>query len=62
MPNHTLNPDALRMEESFFAEENAKLLHKLRNEAKDKERRDALRAALRIDNERVIDALVELDL
>ncbi|RLE32963.1 MAG: hypothetical protein DRJ61_08310 [Acidobacteria bacterium] len=62
MPKHTLNPDALRMEESFFAEENAKLLHKLRNEAKNKERRDALRAALRIDDEGVIDALVELDL
>ena len=62
MPNHTLNPDALRLEECFFAEENAKLLHKLRNEAENKERRDALRAALRIDDEGVIDALVELDL
>ncbi len=62
MPRQTLNPDALRLEESFFAEENAKLLGKLREEAKDKERRDALRAALRIDDEGVIDALIELDL
>ena len=62
MPNHTLNPDALRMEESFFAEENAKLLEKLRVEAQAKERRDALRSALRIDDEGVLDALVELDL
>lgn len=62
MPNHTLNPDALRLEESFFAEENTKLLEKLREEAKDRERRDALRAALRIDDDGVLDALVELDL
>lgn len=62
MPKYTVNPDALRLEASFFAEENAKLLGKLREEAKDKERRDALRAALRIDDERVVDALVELDL
>lgn len=62
MSNHTLNPDALRMEESFFAEENAKLLGKLRQEAQAKERRDALREALRIDDKGVLDALVELDL
>ena len=62
MPNNTLNPDALRMEESFFAEENAKLLTRLREESKDKERRNALRAVVRIDDESVIDALVELDL
>lgn len=62
MPTHTLNPDALRMEESFFAEENAKLLDKLRAEAQTKERRDALRSALNIDHEGVLDALVELDL
>ncbi len=62
MSNRTINPDALRMEESFFADENAKLLKRLREESKDKERRDALRAVLRIDDEAVIDALVELDL
>lgn len=62
MPKHTLNPDALRLEESFFSEENAKLLDKLREEAQEKERRDALRVALTIDDESVIDALVELDL
>jgi hypothetical protein len=62
MPNTTLNPDALRMEESFFAEENAKLLDKLRSEAKLKERRDSLRVVLRIDNEDVLNALVDLDL
>ena len=62
MPNTTLNPDALRMEESFFAEENAKLLERLRKEARTKQRRDALREALNIDDEGVLDALVELDL
>lgn len=62
MKTKHLNPDALRMEESFFAEENAKLLAKLREEARSKERRDALRAALRIENEGVLDALIELDL
>lgn len=62
MPKHTLNPDALRMEETFFAEQNAKLLVKLRDEARAKEHREALREALRVDDPSVLDALVELDL
>ena len=62
MTTRHLNPDAIRLEESFFAEENAKLLEKLRKEARTRERRVALKAALRIDDEDVIDALVELDL
>lgn len=56
-----LNPDALRMEEAFFAEENSKLLDKLREEAKHRERRDALRTALNLDDDDVIDALIELE-
>jgi hypothetical protein len=56
-----LNPDALQMEEAFFARENAKLLKKLREEASLHERRDALRAALNLDDDEVIDALIELD-
>jgi len=57
-----LNPDAIKIEEAFFAEENAKLLEKLRQEARAKERREALGAALRVNDEHVIDALVALDL
>jgi hypothetical protein len=57
-----LNPDAIKMEEAFFAQENAKLLERLREEARVKERREALRAALTVKDEGVIDALVELDL
>ena len=62
MSGRHLNPDALRLEETFFAEENSKLLEKLREEARSKERRDALRDALKVDDEGVLDALVELDL
>ena len=57
-----LNPDAKKMEEAFFAQQNAKLLEKLRQEARKKERREALGAALKVKNEDVIDALIELDL
>ncbi len=57
-----LNPDAITIEEAFFAQENAKLLERLRQEARVQERREALRSALRVDDEGVIDALIELDL
>lgn len=57
-----LNPDAIQMEEAFFARENSKLLEKLRQEARMHERRDALRAALNIDDDDVIDALIEMDI
>lgn len=62
MPSHSINPDAIKLEESFFAEQNSRLLAKLRSEAQDKERREALRAALHVDDEQVLDALIELDL
>ena len=56
-----LNPDAIQMEEAFFARENSKLLKKLREEARRHERREALGEALNIDNQDVIDALIALD-
>jgi len=59
---NSLNPDAIRIEEAFFAEENAKLLEKLREEARIRERRDALRDALNIDEDEVLDALIELEI
>ena len=60
--NPTINPDAIKLEERFFAEQNARLLEKLREEAKDKERRNALREALHVEDEKILDALIELDL
>ena len=60
MPS-TLNPDAIQLEEAFFARENSILLEKLREEAQRKQRREALREALKIDDEGVIDALIALD-
>jgi hypothetical protein len=60
--NKPLNPNAITIEEAFFAQENAKLLEKLREEARMKERRDSLRAVLRVDDESVVDALIEMDL
>lgn len=62
MTSKPLNPDAIRLEEAFFAEENRKLLEKLREEARVQERRDALAAVLRVDDPLVLDALVELDI
>jgi hypothetical protein len=62
-------PDAtgLRMsgkalEESFFAQENALLLKKLREKEAAAARRQAFREVANIDDETVIDALVELDI
>jgi hypothetical protein len=49
------------LEDSFFVKENDKLLKKLREEGELKQRREALKVAMNLDNERVIDALVELD-
>jgi hypothetical protein len=49
------------LEESFFAKENDKVLKTLREEARRAERRQALKDAMNLDNDEVIDALVELD-
>lgn len=50
------------LEESFFELENQKLLARLREEAARESKRATLRAALKIDNDKVLDHLVELDL
>lgn len=50
------------LEESFFEQENQKLLAKLREEAAREKKRTALRAALKIDDDALLDHLVELDL
>ncbi|MCU0304847.1 MAG: hypothetical protein MUC56_12410 [Thermoanaerobaculales bacterium] len=49
------------LEESFFARENERLLRQLREKAAIAERRAALKAAMNLDNEQVVDALMELD-
>jgi hypothetical protein len=49
------------LEESFFAKENDKLLRQLQERAELAKRREALKTAMNLDNEQVIDALVELD-
>jgi hypothetical protein len=50
------------MEESFFARENEKLLNKLREKAEIERRREALSENLQIDDEKLLDRLIELDL
>jgi tellurite resistance protein len=50
------------LEESFFELENQKLLAKLREQAARENKRDTLREALKIDDEKALDHLVELDL
>ncbi len=62
MTPNPLNPDAIRLEEAFFAQENRKLLEKMREEATAKERRAALAEALTVDDPVILDALVELDI
>jgi tellurite resistance protein len=62
MNEKALNPDALRLEEAFFAQENSRLLEKLREESRQRERREALRAAMGVRDEALIDALIDLDI
>jgi hypothetical protein len=49
------------LEESFFAKENDKLLEGLREETAKAEHRQALKEAMSVDNDEVVDALIELD-
>ena len=43
MDRDPLNPDATSLEDAFFAKQDAALLQKLKEQARVKERRDALR-------------------
>ncbi|HSL19245.1 MAG TPA: alpha-amylase family protein [Methylomirabilota bacterium] len=49
------------LEESFFAKENERLLRKLQEQAEVAERRQALKEAMNLDDEQVIDALIAFD-
>ena len=55
-----INPDARALEEAFFGQENAKLLEKLRAKAEQKERREALRQVVHIEDEAFLDRLLDL--
>jgi len=57
-----LGKSARALEDSFFAKENGKLLEKLRAQARRERKREVLRGALKIDDDRVLDHLVDLDL
>jgi len=49
------------LEDSFFARENERLLKKLRESQEMMERRQALKEAINLDEDEVIDALLKLD-
>ncbi len=49
------------LEESFFAKENERLLKKLQESRETMERREALKEAMNLDDDEIIDALIKLD-
>jgi uncharacterized tellurite resistance protein B-like protein len=55
-----INPDAKKLEEAFFAEENSRLLAQLRQKRDLEERRKALREVVQIQDEAYLDHLMEL--
>jgi hypothetical protein len=57
-----LRKSAKALEESFFAQENEKLLKKLREQAAEERKRELLRDALKITDDRILDHLVELEI
>jgi hypothetical protein len=56
-----LKEKARALEDSFFANENAKLLRQLREESAKEEKRKEFQEYLNIDNDEIINALVELE-
>jgi tellurite resistance protein len=57
-----LNNAARTLEDAFFAKENARLLQKLRDRAREQERRAAMREVVRVDDDALIDHLIALGL
>jgi hypothetical protein len=55
-----LKAKAKALEDSFFAEENARLLQRLREAAAKEEKKKEFRAVLIVKNEELLDALIEL--
>ncbi len=54
------NPDAVDLEEAFFAEQNARLLERLRAKAERAERHALLRSVVGVDDEEFLDRLLAL--
>jgi hypothetical protein len=57
---HVLNKQAKDLEETFFRKENERLLRELREKAKKENKRDALKAVVKVKDEAIIDHLLEL--
>ena len=60
-PDH-LNNAARKLEDAFFAKENARLLQQMRDRARQHERRAAMREVVRVDDDALIDRLIGLGL
>jgi len=56
------NNAARKLEDAFFAKENARLLQQMRDRAKQQERRAAMREVVRVNDDAFIDHLIELGL
>jgi tellurite resistance protein len=56
------NNAARKLEDAFFAKENARLLQQMRERAKQQERRAAMREIVRVNDDALIDHLIELGL
>ena len=55
-----LNSAARKLEDAFFAKENARLLQQMRERTRQQERRQALRDVVRVDDEALIERLIAL--
>ena len=62
MERDDLNPSARKLEDAFFAKENARLLQQLRDRTRQQEERAALRQVVRVNDDGLIDRLIELGL
>jgi len=59
---NTLNDAGKGLEDAFFAKENARLLQQMRDNAKQQERRAAMREVVRVNDDALIDNLIALGL
>jgi len=55
-----INPDAVNLEEAFFANQNARLLEQMRAKAERTEQRELLRRVVAIDDDAFLDRLINL--
>lgn len=62
MDRSSLNPDAIALEEAFFAMENKRLLEEMRTKHRNEKRREGIRSALSGPDDAVVDHLLELGL